>query len=110
MGQLPRNRITPQVRQSKLRKDGCCRGQFWMGFNISVALMIIPQARLEGEYRGGVARAGREAEEIAYVGVENCLSQLMRYFGTQLLRWWEDGKRYFMESILEANEPHQHDR
>jgi ATP-binding cassette, subfamily D (ALD), peroxisomal long-chain fatty acid import protein len=24
-----------------------------------------PQSRLEGEYRGGVARAGREAEEIA---------------------------------------------
>jgi ATP-binding cassette subfamily D (ALD) long-chain fatty acid import protein len=31
----------------------------------SFAKMAAVEARLEGEYRGGVARAGREAEEIA---------------------------------------------
>lgn len=32
----------------------------------SFARMAAVEARLEGEYRGGVARAGREAEEIAF--------------------------------------------
>lgn len=65
------------------------------------------EARLEGEYRAGVGRIGREAEEIAYV--QSRLSMYVQACPrcSQVLRWWTTRARNPLESVLAPNQARQ---
>jgi len=64
------------------------------------------EARLEGEYRAGMGRIGREAEEIAYVIRPHSHIQLFNEY-IQVLQWWTKGKGRFDESIPKIDQTRQ---
>jgi hypothetical protein len=46
------------------------------------------EARLEGEYRAGMGRVDREAEEIAWVSSVLYIAKYFLIETVQVLRWW----------------------
>lgn len=49
------------------------------------------EARLEGDYRAGVGRVGRESEEIAQVSISRRIYDFLRSYDSQFLQWWSSG-------------------
>lgn len=65
------------------------------------------EARLEGEYRAGMGRIGREAEEIAYALFLDSHIQSDTYI--KVLQWWRAGERLFDESVPQVDQTRQLD-